>query len=79
MKRVEKAEGQRVKEIFNSDRSCAQRLLAECKRREKSKALIPVRLERCLYLVPEGTDMEKWKKEKARNLEKFRHNDISIL
>jgi hypothetical protein len=46
---------------------------------EGSRALIPVRFERCLYLVPEGTDMEKWKKEKARNLKKFRHNDISIL
>jgi hypothetical protein len=79
MKRVEKAEGKVLDKLFNSDRSRAQKMLAECRDREESKALIPVRFERSIYLVPEGTDMEKWKKEKARNLEKFRHNDGIVI
>ncbi|GHU80118.1 hypothetical protein FACS1894145_5810 [Bacteroidia bacterium] len=70
-----KSEGELIENIFHDDRSRSQKLLEKCKQREKSNRLIPVRLgPKTIYLVPTGTDIENWSKNKARNLDKFRKN-----
>jgi hypothetical protein len=72
----QKSEGKIVVDLFDDNRSKAQRLLDEVKQREKRKKLVPVKFGiRTIYFVPEGIDMENWEREKKRNLEKFTHND----
>jgi hypothetical protein len=71
----QKSEGKIIEDIFSDNRSKAQQLLDEVKRKEKQKKLIPVKFGiRTIYLVPEGKNMEKWEKEKKRNSERFQHN-----
>jgi hypothetical protein len=69
-------EGKQLDHLYSTERCRAQRLLDEGKAREKHKRLIPVHLgAKSIYPVPGGTDLEKWKEKKNRNLEKFRSND----
>jgi hypothetical protein len=75
-KHKQKAEGQILEYLFSDNCTRAQKLLDECKKREKARNPVPVRFgTKTVYLVPEGTDIEIWSKNKIRNLEKYRHND----
>lgn len=62
--------------IITDEFSRAKRLLEFCKRRDNSKKQIPVKLDnKTVFLVPEGTDIGKWKKNKIKALKKFRNSD----
>jgi hypothetical protein len=72
----QKAEGQVLGDLFSDNRTKAQKLLDECQKREKARKLVPVHFgAKTIYLVPAGTNIEIWSKNKARNLEKFQHNN----
>jgi hypothetical protein len=68
----EKAEGKIVNEILHDRQANALILLKEAKKRESKSRLVPVKFGiKTIYFVPEGTDIEKWKINKARILEKL--------
>ncbi|MDR1090712.1 MAG: hypothetical protein LBL79_06520 [Prevotella sp.] len=72
----ENPEGKMVENIISDESSRSKRLLELCKKRDNSQKLIPVRLDRkTVFLVPEGTDIEQWKKNKIRMLNKYRDSD----
>jgi hypothetical protein len=78
MNEKRKSEGELIDSIFTDDRTRSQRLLDKCKREERQKGVIPVKLDnKTTCLVPAGTDIEKWKRKKSRDLNKqYRHNDL---
>ena len=73
-KQKQKSEGQLLETIFKDNRSEAQILLSLCKAREKRESLTPVRFDsKTTFLVPAGTNIEKWERRKEEDLEKFRY------
>ncbi|MDR1624139.1 MAG: hypothetical protein LBS04_04110 [Tannerellaceae bacterium] len=60
----------------NDDSSRGKRLLEQCKKRDSSRKLIPVKLDsKTVFLVPDGTDIEKWRKKKVAALDKSKDID----
>jgi hypothetical protein len=71
MNEKRKSEGELIESIFTDDRTKSQRLLDKCKREEREKGVILVKLDnKTTYLVPAGTDIENWKRKKNRDLNK---------
>jgi hypothetical protein len=73
MNEKQKSEGRLLEEIFRDNRSEAQKLLNYCKAMEIQRKLIAVQLDpKSVFLVPFGTDLDKWKERKLRKLKQFR-------
>jgi len=65
MNEKRKTEGELIEAVFSDDRSRAQKLLEKLKEREQSKSQVIVKIGKYTwYLLPEVTDMEKWKERK---------------
>ena len=65
-----KSEGQIIGEIMNDDRTKAQKVLHECKKRERSANKIPVRFgSKTIYLVPQGVNLDEWLARKKQSKE----------
>ncbi|MDR1222447.1 MAG: hypothetical protein LBL07_06160 [Tannerella sp.] len=74
--KLRNTEGKMVENIITDESSRAERLLEFCKKRDNSRKLIPVKLDsKTIFYVPEGTDIEEWKKNKTEALNKFRSSD----
>ena len=67
MNEKRKPEGELLLSIFLDERIRVQRLLQKCKENDRRKNLKAIKISNnTWYLLPEGTDVEKWKK--IRNL-----------
>jgi len=69
MNEKRKSEGEIILSVFSDDRSRAQKLLERCKEDERKKKKEIIRLGKgTWYFLPAGTDIEKWKDDKQKNL-----------
>jgi hypothetical protein len=69
MNEKRKSEGERIESVFHDERSRAQKLLDKCKEDECKKNLIGVPFgKNTIYMLPVGTDIEKWKIKKRKQV-----------